>query len=127
MPKFTTSPKGSKDSKGRYYKTNFITPFIPGAAAMDTNMYVPHWFYKMFPGSTSSSSAERRRALGQAAIATNAIGSSLLAVGAVAGVRHFMNRLHRKKEDEPAVEQPAAPTSEELLTEIRDLLKERNT
>ena len=38
-----------------------------------------------------------------------------------------MNRLHRKKEDEPAVEQPAAPTSEELLTEIRDLLKERNT
>ncbi len=38
-----------------------------------------------------------------------------------------MNRLRRKKEDEPAVEQPAAPTSEELLTEIRDLLKERNT
>ena len=38
-----------------------------------------------------------------------------------------MNRLHRKKEDKPAVEQPAAPTSEELLTEIRDLLKERNT
>lgn len=38
-----------------------------------------------------------------------------------------MNRLHRKKEDEPAVEQPAAPSSEELLTEIRDLLKERNT
>ena len=38
-----------------------------------------------------------------------------------------MNRLHRKKEDEPAVEQPAAPTSEELLTELRDLLKERNT
>ena len=38
-----------------------------------------------------------------------------------------MNRLHRKKENEPAVEQPAAPTSEELLTEIRDLLKERNT
>lgn len=38
-----------------------------------------------------------------------------------------MNKLRRKKEDEPAVEQPAAPTSEELLTEIRDLLKERNT
>ena len=38
-----------------------------------------------------------------------------------------MNRLRRKKEDEPAVEQPAAPTSEELLTELRDLLKERNT
>ena len=38
-----------------------------------------------------------------------------------------MNKLRRKKADEPAVEQPAAPTSEELLTEIRDLLKERNT
>lgn len=38
-----------------------------------------------------------------------------------------MNKLRRKKEAEPAVEQPAAPTSEELLTEIRDLLKERNT
>ncbi len=31
----------------------------------------------------------------------------------------------KKKEEEPAPEEPAAPTSEELLTEIRDLLKEK--
>lgn len=33
-----------------------------------------------------------------------------------------MNKLHRKKEAEPEPEAPAAPTTEELLTEIRDLL-----
>ena len=33
-----------------------------------------------------------------------------------------MNKLNRKKE-EPAPETPAGPTQEELLTEIRDLLK----
>ena len=37
-----------------------------------------------------------------------------------------MNKLHKKPEEEPAPEAPAAPTSEELLTEIRDLLKEQN-
>ena len=31
----------------------------------------------------------------------------------------------KKKEEEPAPEAPAAPTSEELLTEIRDLLKNK--
>ncbi|MBQ9558081.1 MAG: large conductance mechanosensitive channel protein MscL [Clostridia bacterium] len=31
----------------------------------------------------------------------------------------------KKKDEEPAPEEPAAPTSEELLTEIRDLLKEK--
>lgn len=39
-----------------------------------------------------------------------------------------INSFHRKKEEpapEPAVEEPAAPTAEELLTEIRDLLKEK--
>lgn len=37
-----------------------------------------------------------------------------------------INRLHRKKEEEPAPP-PPAPTKEELLlTEIRDLLKEKN-
>ena len=36
-----------------------------------------------------------------------------------------INRLHRKKEETPALETPAAPTSEEMLTEIRDLLKQR--
>ncbi len=39
-----------------------------------------------------------------------------------------INSFHRKKEEpapEPAVEEPAAPTAEELLTEIRDLLKDK--
>ena len=40
-----------------------------------------------------------------------------------------LNAMHRKKDEEvveePVVEAPAAPTSEELLAEIRDLLKER--
>ena len=40
-----------------------------------------------------------------------------------------LNALHRKKEEEvveaPAEEVPAAPTSEELLAEIRDLLKNK--
>ena len=38
-----------------------------------------------------------------------------------------MNKLHSlgKKAEEPAPEEPAAPTAEELLTEIRDLLKEQ--
>lgn len=41
-----------------------------------------------------------------------------------------MNRVHeklqKKEEEAPAPEEPAAPTSEELLTEIRDLLKAQN-
>ena len=36
-----------------------------------------------------------------------------------------INAFHRKKEEEPAPEEPKGPTSEELLTEIRDLLKEK--
>lgn len=36
-----------------------------------------------------------------------------------------INRFHKKKEEEPAPEEPAGPTAEELLTEIRDLLKEQ--
>ena len=35
-----------------------------------------------------------------------------------------INRFHKKKEEVP--EEPAGPTTEELLTEIRDLLKEQN-
>ena len=34
-----------------------------------------------------------------------------------------MNKLTPKKEEEPAA--PAGPTQEELLTEIRDLLKKK--
>ena len=36
-----------------------------------------------------------------------------------------INRFHKKQEEEPAPEEPAGPTTEELLTEIRDLLKEQ--
>ena len=37
-----------------------------------------------------------------------------------------INRFHKKKEEEaPAQEEPAGPTTEELLTEIRDLLKDK--
>ena len=38
-----------------------------------------------------------------------------------------INKLHTlgKKDEEPAPEEPDAPTAEELLTEIRDLLKEQ--
>lgn len=35
----------------------------------------------------------------------------------------FVNKLQRKPEPEPAPEVPAGPTQEELLTEIRDLLR----
>ena len=36
-----------------------------------------------------------------------------------------INKLNRKKEEAPAPEAPKGPTQEELLTEIRDLLKKK--
>ena len=36
-----------------------------------------------------------------------------------------VNRMKRKKEEAPAPEAPAGPSQEELLTEIRDLLKQQ--
>ena len=36
-----------------------------------------------------------------------------------------INKLNRKKEEEPAPEEPKGPTQEELLAEIRDLLKNK--
>ena len=36
-----------------------------------------------------------------------------------------INRFHKKKEEDPKPEEPKDPTTEELLTEIRDLLKEQ--
>ncbi len=36
-----------------------------------------------------------------------------------------INKLNRKKEEEPAPAAPAGPTQEELLAEIRDLLKKK--
>ena len=37
----------------------------------------------------------------------------------------FREKLAKKEEEAPAPEEPAGPTSEELLTEIRDLLKNK--
>ncbi len=39
----------------------------------------------------------------------------------------LISKMHRKKVEEPVVEVAAAPTTEELLTEIRDLMKCRNS
>ena len=36
-----------------------------------------------------------------------------------------INRFHKKKEEDPRPEEPKGRTTEELLTEIRDLLKEQ--
>lgn len=36
-----------------------------------------------------------------------------------------VNRFHKKKEEDPKPEEPKGPSTEELLTEIRDLLKEQ--
>lgn len=36
-----------------------------------------------------------------------------------------INKMHKKKEEEPAPAAPAGPTTEELLAEIRDLLKNK--
>ena len=36
-----------------------------------------------------------------------------------------INRFHKKKEEDPKPGEPKGPTTEELLTEIRDLLKEQ--
>ena len=54
----------------------------------------------------------------------NAILNFLIMAFAVFCLVKALNRLHRKKEETPAP--PPAPSQEELLlTEIRDLLKER--
>lgn len=36
-----------------------------------------------------------------------------------------INRFHKKKEEDPKPEEPKGPSTEELLAEIRDLLKEQ--
>ena len=54
----------------------------------------------------------------------NAVLNFLIMAFAVFCLVKALNRLHRKKEETPAP--PPAPSQEELLlTEIRDLLKER--
>ena len=47
-------------------------------------------------------------------------------VKAVNKASEAADKLKKKEEEAPAPEEPAAPTSEELLTEIRDLLKAQN-
>ncbi|MGM9593429.1 MAG: large conductance mechanosensitive channel protein MscL [Candidatus Onthomonas sp.] len=56
----------------------------------------------------------------------NAIITFLITAFVVFWIVKVVNRISRKKEDEaPAPEPPAGPTTEELLIEIRDLLKEK--
>lgn len=56
----------------------------------------------------------------------NAIISFLITAFAVFVLVKAVNRLtHRKKEEAPPEEEPKGPTTEELLAEIRDLLKEQ--
>lgn len=52
----------------------------------------------------------------------NIIDFLLISISIFAFVK-LSSKLMRSKEEEPAPEAPAGPTSEELLTEIRDLLK----
>ena len=47
-----------------------------------------------------------------------------MAIGVVIGAA-FGKITLKKKDEEPAPEEPAGPTTEELLAEIRDLLKEQ--
>ena len=44
----------------------------------------------------------------------------------VKAVNKAMDATKKKEEEEAAPEEPAGPTQEELLTEIRDLLKQKN-
>ena len=57
----------------------------------------------------------------------NAIITFIITAFVVFLIIKTMNKIQNlaKKEEEPAPEAPAAPTTEELLTEIRDLLKNK--
>ena len=55
----------------------------------------------------------------------NAVISFLITAFVVFWIVKAVNRMMPKKEEEPAPEEPAGPTTEELLAEIRDLLKEQ--
>ncbi len=55
----------------------------------------------------------------------NAVISFLIVAWALFVVIRSMNRLMRKKEEEKKPEPPKGPTQEELLMEIRDLLKKQ--
>ena len=55
------------------------------------------------------------------------LNKAAVAAGADPGTLGIGNQLAalKKKDEEPAPEEPAGPTTEELLAEIRDLLKEQ--
>jgi len=56
----------------------------------------------------------------------NAIITFLITAFVVFWIVKAVNRLtSKKKEEEPAPEEPAGPSTEELLAEIRDLLKDK--
>lgn len=55
----------------------------------------------------------------------NAVITFLITAFVVFWIVKVVNRMMPKKEEEPAPEEPAGPTTEELLAEIRDLLKEQ--
>lgn len=55
----------------------------------------------------------------------SAIITFLITAFVVFWIVKVVNKLMPKKEEEPATEAPAGPTTEELLAEIRDLLKEQ--
>lgn len=69
--------------------------------------------------------------LGIGAFITTIIDFLIVALVVFAIVKSFnkaraLSEARKKKEEAPAEEAPAAPTEAELLTEIRDLLKEQN-
>lgn len=56
----------------------------------------------------------------------NIINFLIIAFSMFFAIKVVINGLKKKKEEEAAEEAPAGPTQEELLAEIRDLLKEKN-
>ncbi|MBQ8657149.1 MAG: large conductance mechanosensitive channel protein MscL [Prevotella sp.] len=87
-----------------------------------TNLYIP-----LSDKITEGLSLEKARELGSVfaygQFCQNVIDFLIVALCIFLMIK-AMNKLNRKKE-EPAPEAPAGPTQEELLTEIRDLLKKK--
>ena len=88
-----------------------------------TNLYIP-----LSDAITPGLSLEKARELGSVfaygQFCQNVIDFLIIALCIFLMVK-AMNKLSRKKAEEPAPEAPAGPTQEELLTEIRDLLKKK--
>ena len=91
---------------------NIITPFF---AFMTSGLSVEQMAYTL-PGSDS--------VIEYGKFLQSIIDFLIISISIFAFIK-LANKLHGKKEEEPAPEEPAGPTSEELLTEIRDLLKEQ--